>query len=38
MSEASRHGTVRRLEQDGWAKVGQGITSVAEVVRATQDA
>lgn len=38
MSEASCHGNLRSLQQDAWAKVRQGLTSVAEVVRATQDA
>ena len=38
VSEASRLGNMRNLQQDGWAKVGRGLTSVAEVVRATQDA
>lgn len=38
VAEASCHGTMRSLQQDAWAKVSQGLTSVAEVVRATQDA
>ena len=36
--EASRRSAMRSLQHDGWAKVSQGLTSVAEVVRATQDA
>lgn len=37
VSEAFRHSAMRSLQDDGWSKVSQGVTSVAEVVRATQD-
>ena len=38
LPEISRQFTMCSLQQDGWAKAGRGLTSVAEVVRATQDA
>ena len=37
VAEVARSGGMRSLQEDGWDKVEQGLTSVQEVLAATQD-
>ncbi len=37
IKEAARRGGMRTLREDGWIKVLHGITTVAEVLRVTQE-
>jgi type II secretory ATPase GspE/PulE/Tfp pilus assembly ATPase PilB-like protein len=37
IKEAARKNGMRTLREDGWLKVKQGITTVSEVLRATQE-
>ena len=37
LTEAARRSGMRNLREDGWQKVREGVTTVAEVMRVTQD-
>ncbi len=37
IKEAARKKGMRTLREDGWVKVNQGLTTVAEVLRVTQE-
>ena len=37
ITEAARRGGMRTLREDGWLKVGTGLTTAAEVLRVTQE-
>ncbi len=37
LTEAARRNGMKSLREDGWMKVGQGMTTAAEVTRVTQE-
>ena len=37
ITEAARRHGMRNLREDGWEKVGRGVTTAAELTRVTQE-
>jgi len=37
LTKAARRNGMRNLREDGWKKIGEGVTTVEEVMRVTQE-
>jgi type II secretory ATPase GspE/PulE/Tfp pilus assembly ATPase PilB-like protein len=37
LTQAARRNGMRNLREDGWMKIREGVTAVAEVMRVTQE-
>jgi type II secretory ATPase GspE/PulE/Tfp pilus assembly ATPase PilB-like protein len=37
LTQAARRNGMRNLREDGWRKIREGVTTVAEVIRVTQE-
>ena len=37
LTQAARRSGMRNLRENGWLKIGEGVTTVEEVMRVTQD-